>query len=184
MQIAPRVVLQVRAMYSLVKSAISHDERHYSLHRHPDHITSDIDLDNKDQVLLPDLLFINMIDMELAEEFQKLMESTNDLTIQTALQALNGVCAPPMKSTLSDWHFTDGILFYKDRAYVPTNIYKCIPQLHHNHPTAGHPRRSITEWNVKKAYWWPGMGTYIRKFVDGCTMCQQMKVITHPTTPP
>jgi hypothetical protein len=26
------VVLQVRAMYSLVKSAISHDERHYSLH--------------------------------------------------------------------------------------------------------------------------------------------------------
>jgi hypothetical protein len=33
MQIAPRVVLQVRAMYSLVKSAISHDERHYSLHR-------------------------------------------------------------------------------------------------------------------------------------------------------
>jgi len=33
MQIAPRVVLQVRAMYSLVKSAISHDERHYSLQR-------------------------------------------------------------------------------------------------------------------------------------------------------
>jgi hypothetical protein len=31
LQIAPRVVLQVRAMYSLVKIAISHDERHYSL---------------------------------------------------------------------------------------------------------------------------------------------------------
>jgi hypothetical protein len=51
----------------------------------PNHITSDIDLDNEDQILLPDSLFIKMIDMELAKEFQKLMESTDDLTIQTAL---------------------------------------------------------------------------------------------------
>jgi hypothetical protein len=125
-----------------------------------------------------------MIDTELADEFQKLTESTDDLTIQTALQALNGVCAPPMKSALSDWRFTDGVLFYKDRAYVPADLRKRILQLHHDHPTAGHPGRSTTEWNVKKGYWWPGMGTYVRKYVDGCAICQQMKVITHPTTPP
>jgi hypothetical protein len=149
----------------------------------PNHITSDIDLDNEDQILLPDSLFVKMIDMELAKEFQKLMESTDDLIIQTALQALNGVCAPPMKSALLDWCFTDGVLFYKDHAYVPINLHKCILQLHHDHPTAGHPGRSTTEWNVKKAYWWPSMGAYVRKYVDGCTLCQQMKVITHPTTP-
>jgi hypothetical protein len=68
----------------------------------PNHITIDVDLDNDDQVFLPDSLFVNIIDMELAKEFQKLMESTDDLTIQTALQALNSVCAPPMKSTLSN----------------------------------------------------------------------------------
>jgi len=150
----------------------------------PDHIMSDIGLDNEDQVLLPDSLFIKMIDMELAEEFQKLTRSTDDLMIQTALQALNSVCAPPMKSALSDWCFTDDILFYKDCAYVPTDLHKHILQLHHDHPTAGHPGCSTTEWNVKKAYWWPGMGTYVRKYVDGCAMCQQMKVITHPTTNP
>jgi hypothetical protein len=28
------------------------------------------------------------------------------------------------------------------------------------------------------------MGTYVRKYVDGCAICQQMKVIMHPMTPP
>jgi hypothetical protein len=154
-----------------------------ALSRCPNHITSDIDLDNNDQVLLPNSLFIKMIDTELTKEFQKLTESTDNLTIQTALQALNGVCAPPMKSALSDWCFTDGVLFYKNHAYVPADLRKHILQLHHDHSTTGHPGRSTTEWNVKKAYWWPGMGTYVRKYVDGCTLCQQMKVITHPTTP-
>jgi len=28
------------------------------------------------------------------------------------------------------------------------------------------------------------MGTFIRKYVEGCTLCQQMKSDTHPSTPP
>jgi hypothetical protein len=36
---------------------------------------------------------------------------------------------------------------------------------------------------VKKGYWWPGMGTDVRKYVDGCVIYQQMKVVTHLTAP-
>lgn len=37
---------------------------------------------------------------------------------------------------------------------------------------------------VKRRYWWPGMSTFIRKYIEGCGICQQMKVDTHPTQVP
>ncbi|KAG2046331.1 hypothetical protein BDR06DRAFT_899432, partial [Suillus hirtellus] len=48
----------------------------------------------------------------------------------------------------------------------------------------GHPRQFRTEELVKWEAWWPGMGTYIQNYMDGCATCQQMKVDTHPVTPP
>jgi hypothetical protein len=89
-----------------------------------------------------------------------------------------------MKSALSDWCFDDGTLFYKDQAYVLAYLHHRILTLHHDHPTARHPRQFKTEELVKHDYWWPGMGTFIRKYIEGCTLCQQMKSDTHPSTPP
>jgi hypothetical protein len=87
-----------------------------------------------------------------------------------------------MKYTLSDWHLDDRTFFYKDQAYVPTHLHHHILTLHH--PTTGHPGWFKTEELVKHDYWWPGMGTFIWKYVEGCTLCQQMKSDTHPSTPP
>ena len=33
-------------------------------------------------------------------------------------------------------------------------------------------------------YWWPGMAQYIKKYVEGCSICQQNKTNTHTTMPP
>jgi len=46
--------------------------------------------------------------------------------------------------------------------------------------------RSVNVWDmtVKHDYWWPGLGTYVHKYVEGCALCQQMKSDTHPVTPP
>jgi hypothetical protein len=49
---------------------------------------------------------------------------------------------------------------------------------------AGHPGRFKMEELVKQDYWWPGLGYYVHKYVEGCTLCQQMKSDTHPVTPP
>ena len=36
---------------------------------------------------------------------------------------------------------------------------------------------------MQKDYWWPGMSTFLRKFIAGCADCQAAKVNTHPTIP-
>jgi hypothetical protein len=54
-----------------------------------------------------------VVDIDLANT----LKSTNPLSdpiIIAAQQALDRLNAPPMKSTLSDWHLDDGTLFYKN----------------------------------------------------------------------
>ena len=36
---------------------------------------------------------------------------------------------------------------------------------------------------MQKDYWWPGMSTFLRKYIVGCANCQTAKVNTHPTIP-
>jgi len=152
-----------------------------ALSHRPDH--SSDPADNADVTLLPDTLFARIIDIDLTKAL-KSTDPFSDPIIIAAQQALDGLSAPPMKSALSDWRLDDGTLFYKERAYVPAHLRHHIRTLHHDHPTAGHPRRFKTEELVKCDYWWPRMGTFIRKYVEGCTLCQQMKSDTHPSNPP
>ena len=36
---------------------------------------------------------------------------------------------------------------------------------------------------MQKDYWWPGMSTFLWKFIAGCANCQAAKVNTHPMVP-
>jgi len=47
--------------------------------------------------------------------------------------------------------------------------------MHHNLPSAGHPGQWKTYKLVSRNYWWSGMTTFVKKYVMGCDMCQQMK---------
>jgi hypothetical protein len=107
-----------------------------ALSRRPDH--SSDPADNSDVTLLPDTLFIQIIDIDLANAL-KSTDPLSDPVIIAAQQALDGINAHPMKSALSDWRLDDGTLFYKNQAYVPAHLCHRILTLHHDHPTAGHP---------------------------------------------
>ena len=48
----------------------------------------------------------------------------------------------------------------------------------HNLPTAGHPGRDNTLALVSQHYWWPGMTTWVERYVAGCALCQQNKICT------
>ena len=63
--------------------------------------------DNSSVTLLPDTLFINLIDTPLSS---KLAASTaSDPVILTALQSMSGEVPPAFCSCLSDWHYDTSV---------------------------------------------------------------------------
>jgi hypothetical protein len=54
----------------------------------------------------------------------------------------------------------------------------------HESPVSGHPGYLKTLYLLKERFYWPGMATMTKQFVDGCAICQQMKTNTHPTAAP
>jgi hypothetical protein len=56
---------------------------------------------------------------------------------------------------------------------------RSLMTLVHDHPTAGHPGRDETLCKARQHAQWPGMNTWITKYVKGCATCQQNKILTH-----
>jgi len=50
-----------------------------------------------------------------------------------------------------------------------------IVQMYHDLPSAGHPGQWKTYELVSRNYWWPGMTTFVKKYITDCDMYQQMK---------
>jgi len=154
-----------------------------ALSRCPDHIPEK-DTDNENIVLLPDKLFIKLINTELA----KLIESAtaSDKFVKDMDKVLSTKGVPPIKSNLLDWKIENGVLYYQERCYIPDNpkVQKMIIQQIHDSPMTGHPGRDSTLEMVQRHYWWPRLCHFIYEYVAGCATCQQNKVNTHPTQPP
>jgi len=131
-----------------------------ALSRRPD-FALDEDHDNEDVTLLPDKLFINLIDMDL----QKRIASSPDLdTIAAdAVKTLLEQGPTSVRNDLSDWTTelleNNNVLFYKGRNYIPKDkeLRMEITEKYHDSPTAGHPGELETFNAIKEHYWWPGM---------------------------
>uniref|UniRef100_A0A0W0GCT7 Integrase catalytic domain-containing protein n=1 Tax=Moniliophthora roreri TaxID=221103 RepID=A0A0W0GCT7_MONRR len=154
-----------------------------ALSQQPDLIDEEED-DNGEMIMLPDKLFINIINTKLRDELEKAM--SKDDFHQMTLESLIEKGMTPIKSSLQDWRIESDLLFYKDQIYILNNEnlrWKIVKAIHkallHGHPG---------QWNmvnkVQKNYWWPGMTKFIKMFVDGCTACQQMNMNTHLTQVP
>ena len=77
----------------------------------------DDETDHMDITLLPNSLFVQTIDTEMHN-----LVATNlmkDDIIKDAIEALKSNGTPPIKSALSDWKINDGLLFFKNRCYIP-----------------------------------------------------------------
>ena len=140
--------------------------------------------DDTEWTLLLDHLFLNTFDLDL---YTQIVASTNqDCVVSDALTALQTNGTPLMKSALSDWWHKDGIVFYKNKCYVPDDIGLQweVVKWYHDLPPMGHPGHLKTLELLWCDYWWPGMHTFVKNFVDGCAACQQAKINQHLTDPP
>ena len=139
------------------------------------------DTDNKDMTLLPDNLFLNLLDLTLRSKILDLRQLDNFLK--------NFLINNPPFGTQDDWklELVDGrnILFYKGWNYVPDDLglRRNIVKMLHDHKTAGHPGEAETLVSVERLYWWPGLWTFVRNHVKGCGVCQQYKINQSPSHP-
>ena len=67
------------------------------------------------------------------------------------------------------------VLYYRGKNYIPKDeeLRRDIAQMFHDHPTAGHPGELETYNSIRQHYWWPGLRTYVKNYVQGCGTCQQ-----------
>ena len=53
----------------------------------------------------------------------------------------------------------------------------------HDHETVRHPGELETYNAIRQHYWWPGMRTFVKNYVQGCGPCQQFKINHSPSHP-
>ena len=144
-------------------------------------VDPDISSDNNNVTLLSDDLFIHAIDTALVDKITS-STSTDPLILNTLQNLSIGSPVFP-RSSFTNWHFSDSCLNFKNRLYIPPNARHNLVTSVHSSLASGHGgffhTYSLLSWD----YWWPGMSSFVRCFISGCTLCQQMKVNTHPTVP-
>ena len=67
----------------------------------------------------------------------------------------------------------NGVLYYKDRVYVPdgNDLRKSILEEAHNGSFAIHPGSTKMYQDLKMSFWWSGMKRDVLEFVTKCLVC-------------
>ena len=135
--------------------------------------------DNEDIIMLPENLFINLINLDL----QWWIANTKDLdtdAMETLTMLLEQGSAM-LRWELGDWTVKksegQNILFFKGKNYIHENdkLWWDITRMFHDHETAGHPRELKTYNTIWHHYWWLGLQTFVKNYMQGCRICQQFK---------
>lgn len=100
-----------------------------------------------------------------------------DDEVATALETLRDKAPVQLKRGLEEWNTEDGLILFRGKVYVPKDddLRRDLVHAHHDAPAVGHPGRWKTYELLSRNYWWPGMSTYVEKYVDGCEVCTRNK---------
>jgi hypothetical protein len=156
------------------------------LSRRANHIPKE-DNDNKDITVLPQKLFVNLIDIDLQNKITKSRSYDADAT--SAIKILKKQGPTTLQKNLQEWtteeHEGNTILFFKGKAYIPKDkeLQQEIVRQYHDSRTTGHPGELETFNTIRQHYYWPQMRHYIKKYVEGCMLCQEFKIDRHPANP-
>src|SRR5882724_2228413 len=122
--------------------------------------------------------------LELKEKIRN--SEAMDEEVVNALEEIMKSGPRKIHQGLKEWNAEDGLILYRGRIYVPNELElrREVVKSCHDPPIMGHPGRYKTLEIVQRNYWWPGMSTFVKNYVEGCVTCQESKNITHPTKEP
>ena len=95
-------------------------------------------------------------------------------TPTSILQALERGDKRRVEFTLADCENQEGILFYRNRFFIPRHkdLRLHLMQNHHNSPAFGHPGSRKTLELLLRNYYWDTMRQDVDRFVHTCAPCQ------------
>ncbi|CEH12607.1 FOG: Transposon-encoded proteins with TYA, reverse transcriptase, integrase domains in various combinations [Ceraceosorus bombacis] len=78
----------------------------------------------------------------------------------------------------------DGLWMHNDLVYVPRVDDRCarreqVTRLCHDAPAAGHGGPQRTLELIHRLFYWPGMASYVERYVRTCVMCKRAKAPRH-----
>ena len=135
--------------------------------------------------MLPDDLFIQLLDIDLQRRIANTHNHDDEVTKALTTVLEHGPYT--LRRELGDWTIekfeNKDIIFFKGKNYIPCddNLQRDITRLFHDHETAGHPGELETYNAIRQHYWWPGLRTYVKNYVQGCGTCQQFKINRSPS---
>jgi len=105
-----------------------------------------------------------------------------DPEVILALRLLKDQGPRQLTQGLVDWEEREGLTYYRGRIYIPKDLElrRRVIRLCHDSQSAGHPGRQGTLELVSRLYWWPGISSFVHKYVAGCDTCQRNKPAQHP----
>ena len=144
--------------------------------------TLDTALDNQDTSIVPNPVIINALDLALSTSIAQ--STPSDPLILRILAGLKDGTPLLSRSTLSNWHYDNGHLYFKGQMFMPPSSQSALLHAIHSSPLSGYMGIFHTKSILERDYWWLGLASFVKNFIDGYVICQQNKVNTHPTTLP
>ena len=68
-------------------------------------------------------------------------------------------------------------------SYRKQELLRELVKSFHDHEPAGHSGEIGTYNAVWQHYWWPGLCTFVKNYIQGCGACQQFKINWSPSKP-
>ena len=101
-----------------------------------------------------------------------------DKEVSQALEVILKNSPRSLTKGLEEWNLEDGIILYHGQFYVPRDdiLRHEIVKRYHDHVATGHPGQWKTYELVSREFWWPGISTFVKSYVDGCATCQATKI--------
>ena len=129
-------------------------------------------LEEEEMIMLPENMFINLLDADLQERILNGKEL--DIDMKNAMEMLLEEGPTSLKNNLEDWKIEEvngrKMIFYKGKNYIPKDqeLWWDVVKMYHDHEMAGHPGELETYNSIHQHYWWPGLRTFIKNYVQGC----------------
>ncbi|KAF8693024.1 hypothetical protein RHS03_08515, partial [Rhizoctonia solani] len=136
-----------------------------------------VDTPQEPEVMLPSEVFANTSEVELEIVTEIRTKLREDPSLETVIQFLTEDAdnAPPsIRKAYRDYDWEEDLLWYRGKLVVPDSevLKERLLKEFHNSPLAGHPGQQRTLELLSRNYWWPGMKSSAKEWVECCPTCQ------------